>query len=103
MKTQFFPENMAFLAQRQLRKLKQIVTVHEYMKKFLDLMLDIKDMFEEDKLFYFLKGLKLWLGLNCRGNMSKIWPRPNSSRVLNELCHIEHLAQEGIVHYPCEH
>ena len=35
-------------------------TVHEYVKKFLRLMLDIKDLSEEDKLFYFLERLKPW-------------------------------------------
>ena len=35
-------------------------TIREYMKKFSGLMLHIKDMSEEDKLFDFLEGLKLW-------------------------------------------
>ena len=35
-------------------------TVREYMKKFLGLMLDIKDMSKEDKFFHFLEGLKQW-------------------------------------------
>ena len=51
---------MAYLAHRQLRKLKQTGTVREYVKKFSGLMLDIKDMSEEDKLFYFIEGLKPW-------------------------------------------
>ena len=59
-KTQFFPENVAYLARRQLRELKQTGTVRKYVKKFSGLMLDIKDMSEENKLFYFLKGLKPW-------------------------------------------
>ena len=59
-KTQFIPENVAYLARRQLRELKQMGTICEYIKKFSSLMLDIKDMFEEDKLFYFLEGLKPW-------------------------------------------
>ena len=57
-KTQFFPKNVAYLALRKLRKLKQMGIVPEYVKKFSCLMLDIKDMSEEDKLFYFLEGLK---------------------------------------------
>ena len=62
-KTQFFSENVAYLAQCQLRELKQIGTIHEYVKKFLGLiglMLDIKDISKEDKLFYFFEGLKPW-------------------------------------------
>ena len=59
-KTQFFPENVASLARRQLRELKKIGTVRKYVKKFSGLMLDIKDMSEEDKLFYFLERLEPW-------------------------------------------
>ena len=60
-KTQFFPENVAYLARCELKELKQTGTVHEYIKKFLGLMLDIKDLSKEDKLFYFLEGLKTWV------------------------------------------
>ena len=66
-KTQFFPENVTYLARCQLRELKQTGTVREYVKKFSGLMLDIKDMSEEDKLFYFLEGLKPWARTNLQG------------------------------------
>ena len=60
LKTQFLPENVAYMARRQLRELKQVGTVREYVKKFSGLMLDIKDMSEVDRLFCFLEGLKPW-------------------------------------------
>uniref|UniRef100_A0A803Q167 Retrotransposon gag domain-containing protein n=1 Tax=Cannabis sativa TaxID=3483 RepID=A0A803Q167_CANSA len=51
----FLLENFAYLVRRQLRELKQVGTVREYVKKFSRLMLDIKDMNEVDRLFYFLE------------------------------------------------
>ena len=50
--------------------------VHDYVKKFSGMMLDIKYMFEEDKFFYFLEELKPWARMNCKGSMSKILPPP---------------------------
>ena len=59
-KAQFLPENVEFIARRNLRRLQQTGTVREYVKQFSALMLDIRDMSEKDKLFYFLEGLKPW-------------------------------------------
>lgn len=60
LRSQFFPENVEYNARKQLRDLKHTGTVHEYVKQFSTLMLDIKDMSEKDKLFSFLEGLKPW-------------------------------------------
>ena len=60
LKAQFFPENVEYMARRQLRDLKHTGTVREYVKQFSALMLDIRDMSEKDKLFYFMEGLKPW-------------------------------------------
>lgn len=60
LKAQFLPENVEYLARRQLRELKHTGTVREYVKQFSALMLDIKDMAEYDKLFYFMEGLQPW-------------------------------------------
>lgn len=49
---------MEYIALRQLRELKQTGIVQEYVKKFFRFMLGIRDMFEMEKLFYFLEGLK---------------------------------------------
>jgi hypothetical protein len=32
--------------------------IQEYMKEFLGIMLEIKEMSDEDKLFHFMKGLQ---------------------------------------------
>lgn len=60
LKLQFFPENVEYNARRALRDLKHTGTIREYVKQFSALMLDIKDMSEKDKLFFFLEGLKPW-------------------------------------------
>ena len=38
----------------------QTGTVREFVRGFSTLMLDIRDMSEKDKIFYFLEGLKPW-------------------------------------------
>ena len=60
LKTQFFPKNVEYMARHLLIHLKQIGSIREYVKKFLALMLDIRDIFEKDKMFFFLEGLKPW-------------------------------------------
>ncbi|CAL5413401.1 unnamed protein product [Camellia sinensis] len=60
LKLQFFPKNVEYNARRALRDLKHTGTIREYVKEFSGLMLDIKDMSEKDKLFFFLEGLKPW-------------------------------------------
>ena len=57
LKEQFLPTNAAWLARESLRRLKQIGTMWDYVKEFSSLMLDIKNMSEEDKLFKFFSGL----------------------------------------------
>ncbi|TYJ96946.1 uncharacterized protein E5676_scaffold220G00560 [Cucumis melo var. makuwa] len=57
---QFFPENVEILARQKLHELKHTDSILEYVKEFAGLMLDICDMFEKDKVFYFVKGLKSW-------------------------------------------
>ncbi|XP_060673257.1 uncharacterized protein LOC125420382 [Ziziphus jujuba] len=60
LKNQFLPENVDYIARRHLRELRQTGNVRDYVKAFSALMLDIRDMSEKDKLFYFLEGLKPW-------------------------------------------
>lgn len=43
-----------------MQKLKHIGTVLDYIKEFTSLMLDIPDMFEEDKFFNFQTTLWKW-------------------------------------------
>ncbi|KAL2237411.1 UNVERIFIED_CONTAM: hypothetical protein Sindi_0932800 [Sesamum indicum] len=55
---QFFPENVEYNAKLALQKLEHTGSVREYVKAFLALMLNIRDMLEKDKLFTFMEGLK---------------------------------------------
>ncbi|KAK4382005.1 hypothetical protein Sango_2915600 [Sesamum angolense] len=54
------------LARESLRKLKHAGTVRDYVKEFSSLMLDVRDMPEEDKLFNFLSGLQTWAQTELR-------------------------------------
>ncbi|KAL0308020.1 UNVERIFIED_CONTAM: hypothetical protein Sangu_2998100 [Sesamum angustifolium] len=58
LKDQFLPCNTSWLARESLRNLKHTGTVREFVKEFSSLMLDVRDMSEEDKLFNFMAGLK---------------------------------------------
>ncbi|KAK4380949.1 hypothetical protein Sango_3015800 [Sesamum angolense] len=40
--------------------------VRDYVKEFSSLMLDVRDMSEEDKLFNFLSGLQTWAQMELR-------------------------------------
>ena len=60
LRLQFFPENFEILARWKLQELEQTGTIREYVKQFTGLMLDISDMTENDKIFSFVEGLKLW-------------------------------------------
>nr|CAD1844782.1 unnamed protein product [Ananas comosus var. bracteatus] len=66
LKAQFLPENVEFIARRNLRRLQQTGSIREYVKQFSALMLDIRDMSEKDKLFHFLEGLKPWAQAELR-------------------------------------
>ncbi|KAL0439479.1 UNVERIFIED_CONTAM: hypothetical protein Slati_2430900 [Sesamum latifolium] len=55
---QFFLENVEYNARRALQKLEHIGSVRDYVKSFSVLMLDIRDMLENDKLFTFIEGLR---------------------------------------------
>ncbi|KAA0063885.1 uncharacterized protein E6C27_scaffold616G00090 [Cucumis melo var. makuwa] len=60
LRSQFFPEHVEILARRKLRDLRHTGEIREYVKQFAGLMLDIRDMSEKDKVFYFVEGLKPW-------------------------------------------
>ncbi|KAL0373604.1 UNVERIFIED_CONTAM: hypothetical protein Sradi_3276100 [Sesamum radiatum] len=66
LKDQFMPCNTSWLARESLRKLKHTGTVRDYVKEFSSLMLDVRDMSEEDKLFNFLSGLQTWAQTELR-------------------------------------
>lgn len=62
----FLPTNSGWVARDALRKLKHNGSVREYVKDFTSLLLDIKDMSEEDKLFNFVAGLQSWAQIELR-------------------------------------
>lgn len=66
LKDQFLPLNTSWLARDTLKHLKQTGSVREYVKEFSSLMLDIKNMSEEDKLFNFMSGLQQWAQTELR-------------------------------------
>ena len=66
LKEQFLPTNAVWLARESLRRLKHTGTVRDYVKEFSSLMLDIKNMSEEDKLFNFVSGLQAWAQTELR-------------------------------------
>ncbi|KAL0297682.1 UNVERIFIED_CONTAM: hypothetical protein Sradi_6820300 [Sesamum radiatum] len=51
---------------RALQKLEHTGTVRDYVKAFLAFMMDIRDMSENEKLFTFMEGLKLWARLELQ-------------------------------------
>ena len=59
-KDQFLPNNSSWMAWESLKHLKQTGTVRDYVKYFNSLMLDIKTMSDDDKLFNFMSGLQGW-------------------------------------------
>ena len=66
LKDQFLPTNTAWVVRDSLKKLKQTGIVREYVKTFSSLILDIKNMSEEDKLFNFMFGLQPWAQLELK-------------------------------------
>uniref|UniRef100_A0A803PL58 Uncharacterized protein n=1 Tax=Cannabis sativa TaxID=3483 RepID=A0A803PL58_CANSA len=58
LKDQFLRGNTAWIAPESLKKLKHTGSVRAYAKEYSSLLLDIKNMSEEDKMFNFLSGLK---------------------------------------------
>ena len=66
LKDQFLPTNTAWVVRDSLKKLKQTGIVREYVKTFSSLILDIKNMSEEDKLFNFMSGLQPWAKLELK-------------------------------------
>ena len=68
-KKQFYLESVAYLAKKKMRRLKNIGSIHDYVKEFSSLMLKIPNMTEEDLLFNFMDNLQWWVDqeLRCRG------------------------------------
>ena len=49
-----------------MKRLKHTNSVQDYVKEFSSLMLNIRNMSEEDKLFNFILGLQAWAQMELR-------------------------------------
>ena len=56
-KKQFYLESVAYLAKKNMRRLKNIGSIHDYIKEFSSLMLKIPNMTEGELLFNFMDNL----------------------------------------------
>ena len=60
LRDQFLPTNATWVAREALKKLTHVGSVRDYVKTFSSLMLDIRNMSDDDKLFNFMSGLQPW-------------------------------------------
>ena len=60
MRDYFLPKNQEKMARKRLLALKQTGSVHDYVKAFSSIMLEVERMDDEDRLFYFGNGLQGW-------------------------------------------
>ena len=66
LREQFLPSNSSWDARNRLMQLKHVGSVRDYVKDFCSLLLDIRGMSEEDKLYNFLSSLKQWVQVELR-------------------------------------
>ncbi|RVW50560.1 hypothetical protein VitviT2T_002213 [Vitis vinifera] len=59
-KRQFYPEDVAYLAKKNMRRLKHTGSIRDYVKEFSSLMLEIPNMTQEKLLFNFMDNLQGW-------------------------------------------
>ena len=59
-KKQFYPEDVAYMARKNMRRLKHIGSICNYVKEFSSLMLEISNVTEEELLFNFMDNLQGW-------------------------------------------
>ena len=59
-KRQFYPEDVAYLARKNMRRLKHTCSIRDYVKEFSSLMLEIPNMTENEFLFNFMDNLQGW-------------------------------------------
>ena len=57
-KRQFYPKDIAYLARKNMKCLKHIDSICEYIKEFPTSMLEIPNMTEEELLFNFMDNLQ---------------------------------------------
>ena len=66
LKDQFLPTNIAWVVTEAPKRLRHTGSVRDYVKELSSLMLDTKNMSEEDKLFNFMSGLQGWAQMELR-------------------------------------
>ena len=59
-KRQFYLEDVAYLARKNMRRLEHTGSIRDYVKEFSSLMLRIPNMTEEELLFNFIDNLQGW-------------------------------------------
>ena len=59
-KRQFYLEDVAYLARKNMRRLKHTGSIWDYVKEFSSLMLEIPNMTKEELLFNFIDNLQGW-------------------------------------------
>ena len=57
-KGQFYSEDVAYLARKNMKHLKHTGLIREYVKEFSMLMIEIPNMSEEELLFNFMDNLQ---------------------------------------------
>ena len=83
------------MAREALKRLRHTGSVREYVKEFSSLMLDIKNMSEEDKLFNFMSGLQGWAQTELRRQRVRDLPAAMTAAdclvdYKNGWCHLHH-------------
>ena len=66
LKLHFYPQNAQYEAKEKLRWLRQTGSVKEYVDTFVNLLFEVSNMSEEDKLIYFMSGLQNWAKLELQ-------------------------------------
>ncbi|KAL5775964.1 hypothetical protein ACOSP7_013524 [Xanthoceras sorbifolium] len=66
LKKQFYPEDAAYLARKNLKKLKQTGSIRDYVKEFSSLMLEVPNMSDDELLFNFMDNLQPWAEVELR-------------------------------------
>ena len=63
---QFYPEDVTYLERKNIKHLKHTGSIHEYVKEFSTLMLEIPNMSKEELLFNFMDNLQSWVEQKLR-------------------------------------
>jgi hypothetical protein len=99
LKEQFLPNNTSWLAREDLKKLKQDRSLRDYVKEFSSLILDIENMFEENRLFNFMSGIQPWAQAELR--RQKVKDLSFAITAADSLVDFKTVTGDGTVLVPC--